>query len=49
MSMKVTLACQRCQTRNYTTTKTLANNNERLEIKKYCKTCGAHTVHAETK
>jgi large subunit ribosomal protein L33 len=25
------------------------NDQERIELKKYCKFCGKHTVHKETK
>ena len=25
------------------------NNPDRMELKKYCKFCGAHTLHKETK
>ncbi|PTL38480.1 50S ribosomal protein L33 [Alkalicoccus saliphilus] len=49
MKNKTALACQRCQTRNYWTTKTSNSREERLQIKKYCKKCAAHTMHAETK
>ncbi|MFP7300157.1 50S ribosomal protein L33 [Neobacillus niacini] len=48
MSKKVILACTDCGSRNYTTN---ANplQSERLELKKYCKTCATHTIHKETK
>ncbi|MCE7793845.1 50S ribosomal protein L33 [Salipaludibacillus sp. CUR1] len=49
MSQKVILACQHCHSRNYSTTKTAQNQSERLQINKYCKTCGKHTAHLETK
>ncbi|RHW33883.1 50S ribosomal protein L33 [Neobacillus notoginsengisoli] len=49
MSKKVALACVVCGSRNYTTTANNQANNERLELKKYCKTCNASTVHKETK
>lgn len=47
MSKKLVLACEKCGSRNYST----VNNNgtERLEIKKFCQNCNAHTVHKETK
>ncbi|MFC4736698.1 50S ribosomal protein L33 [Bacillus daqingensis] len=47
--MKVALACQTCNSRNYWTTKSTDSRQTRLQIKKYCKTCGSHTMHAETK
>ncbi|MBU9720241.1 MULTISPECIES: 50S ribosomal protein L33 [Bacillaceae] len=49
MSQKVVLACHYCKSRNYTTNKTEQNRTTRLEIKKYCNTCGKHTAHVETK
>ncbi|RYG72763.1 50S ribosomal protein L33 [Lentibacillus lipolyticus] len=48
MKRKIALACAICANRNYTTSKN-ASVNERLEMQKYCKTCGKHTLHRETK
>ena len=45
----VTLACSVCDARNYKTTRTLKAGDKLLELKKYCPTCNAHTVHKETK
>ena len=45
---KVALACSICGSRNYTATEN-PNRTDRLEIKKYCKYCGKHTLHRETK
>ncbi len=45
----ITLACTECKNRNYTTTKNRKTMTERLEIKKFCRTCGKHVVHKETK
>jgi len=45
----VTLACNICRHRNYTTSKNKKNNPERLEFKKFCRTCRVHTAHRETK
>lgn len=48
MGKKVVLACASCGSRNYTT-----NSNKetqaRLELKKFCTSCGTHTIHRETK
>ncbi|WP_078543161.1 50S ribosomal protein L33 [Litchfieldia alkalitelluris] len=49
MRKKIVLACVDCGSRNYTTMKNTESANERLEIKKFCKTCNNHTVHRETK
>ncbi len=45
----ITLACNDCKRRNYSTTKNKKKTSERLEMKKYCPSCRAHTVHRETK
>lgn len=44
-----TMACTDCKQRNYTTEKNKRTNTERLEMKKFCKFCNAHTLHRETK
>ncbi|WP_087975028.1 50S ribosomal protein L33 [Oceanobacillus rekensis] len=49
MSNKITLACSICSSRNYSTNKNVAIKSTRLEVRKYCKTCGEHTLHRETK
>ncbi len=46
---KITLACQDCKNRNYITKKNRRNDPDRLELKKHCPTCNAHTVHKETR
>jgi len=53
--VKITLACTECKTndgierRNYDTMKNKKNDNERLEMEKYCPFCKKHTLHKETK
>ena len=49
MRVRVTLACQDCKRRNYSTMKNKRNDPERIEMKKYCKWCEKHTAHKETK
>ncbi|HLR15106.1 MAG TPA: 50S ribosomal protein L33 [Bacillota bacterium] len=49
MNKKVALACSVCSSRNYTTTKNTRTKPERIEINKFCKHCGKHTMHKETK
>ncbi|MBT2758965.1 50S ribosomal protein L33 [Mesobacillus foraminis] len=49
MRKKITLACVDCGSRNYTTAGSKENQTERLELKKFCNNCNAHTVHRETK
>ncbi len=45
----ITIACTQCKERNYSTMKNKRNMPDKLEIKKYCKSCKAHTLHKETK
>ena len=47
--VKITLACTECKQRNYNLTKEKKNHPERMETKKYCPFCKAHTMHKETK
>jgi large subunit ribosomal protein L33 len=49
MRVRVTMACQECKRRNYTSMKNKRNDPERIELRKYCKWCGGVTVHKETK
>ena len=46
---KVILTCTECLSRNYTTSKNQSQKGERLELMKFCKKCGKHTLHKETK
>ncbi|MBI2832823.1 MAG: 50S ribosomal protein L33 [Acidobacteria bacterium] len=45
----IALACNECKRRNYSTTKNKKKTTERLEMKKFCPACRAHTTHRETK
>ena len=45
----VTLACEECKRRNYQTEKSKRNNPDRIEFRKYCRWCGRHTPHRETR
>jgi large subunit ribosomal protein L33 len=45
----LTMACTECKRRNYITTKSKSNTQERLELKKFCRWCGQHTLHRETR
>ena len=45
----ITIACQECKRRNYTTVKNRTNTRDRLELKKYCQWCRTHTLHRETR
>lgn len=43
------LKCTECNNLNYVTKRNVKNSTEKLEIKKYCKTCRKSTVHKEHK
>ncbi len=45
----VTLQCMDCKNRNYTTTKNKKKTPDRLQFKKFCRTCRHHTAHMEVK
>ncbi len=45
----VTLACTDCKRRNYQTKKSKRNTPDRMELAKFCATCGKHTAHRETR
>jgi large subunit ribosomal protein L33 len=45
----ITLACTVCKRRNYQTEKSKRNTPDRIEFKKYCRWCGSHTPHRETR
>ncbi|MCA9789101.1 MAG: 50S ribosomal protein L33 [Cyanobacteria bacterium HKST-UBA06] len=45
---KIRLACEVCQTGNYSTTKSAAITASRLVRKKYCPHCNQHTLHRQT-
>ncbi|NCO60203.1 MAG: 50S ribosomal protein L33 [Deltaproteobacteria bacterium CG_4_8_14_3_um_filter_51_11] len=45
----ITLACEQCKSRNYTTTKNKRKTPDKLVFKKYCAVCRTHTSHKETK
>jgi large subunit ribosomal protein L33 len=45
----VTLACDECKRRNYQNEKSKRNDPNRIEMRKYCRWCGRHTPHKETR
>jgi large subunit ribosomal protein L33 len=45
----ITLACEECKRRNYTSEKNRVNDRDRIELKKYCRWCRGHTLHKETR
>ena len=46
----ITLACTECKGRNYVSTRNKkAQGTEKLELRKFCRKCGKHIAHRETK
>jgi large subunit ribosomal protein L33 len=45
----ISLECQECKRRNYSTMKNRRNTPEKLSLKKYCRFCRKPTEHKETK
>jgi large subunit ribosomal protein L33 len=45
----ITFLCSQCKRRNYVSTKNRKKTTEKLEFKKFCRWCRAHTLHKETK
>jgi len=45
----VTLQCQECKGRNYTTSRNKKIQTDKIENKKYCRFCQKHTLHKEIK
>jgi len=45
----ITLECEECKRRNYTTTRNKKTSQERLALRKYCRFCRRHTSHKETR
>jgi large subunit ribosomal protein L33 len=43
------LLCSACKRKNYQTTKNSRTHSEKLEVKKFCRACRAHTPHKEGK
>lgn len=49
MRVGITMACDVCKRRNYTTSKNRRTHTNRLELRKYCPFCRTHEVHRETR
>ncbi|WP_172209920.1 50S ribosomal protein L33 [Lactococcus hodotermopsidis] len=49
MIKKASLACTVCGSRNYSINVSSNGHEKRLEVKKFCRTCGKHTLHKETR
>jgi large subunit ribosomal protein L33 len=49
INIRITLACEDCHERNYSTFKNKQTKPERLALKKYCPRCSGHKIHKETR
>jgi large subunit ribosomal protein L33 len=49
MRDQITFQCVTCKRRNYVSTKNRKKTTEKLEFRKFCRWCRAHTQHKETK
>ncbi len=49
MRDNVTLRCETCKRRNYSTTKNKKTTTSKLEFSKYCRFCRKHTNHKEAR
>jgi large subunit ribosomal protein L33 len=45
----ISLQCEQCKRKNYTTTKNKKTMTDKLALRKFCPFCRAHTVHKEGK
>ena len=45
----ITLACTDCDRRNYSTTRNKKKQQNKLELKKFCRHCRKHVLHKESK
>lgn len=49
MREKVVLICTQCLSRNYQVSVKKEDKTSRMETKKFCPKCNAHTLHKESK
>ena len=45
----ITLVCEACKRKNYTSSKNRKRTTDKLALKKFCPACRSHTVHKEGK
>ncbi len=45
----ISLQCEQCKRRNYTSTRNKKRATEKLALRKFCPFCRTHTVHKEAK
>ncbi len=45
----ISLQCEKCKRRNYTSTKNKKTTTDKLAFRKFCPACRTHTLHKESK
>ena len=45
----ISLQCEQCKRRNYTSTKNKKLHTDKLTMRKFCPSCRVHTAHKESK
>ncbi|MGH7818205.1 MAG: 50S ribosomal protein L33 [Candidatus Binatia bacterium] len=45
----ISLVCDQCKRKNYTTTKNRKTKTDKLSLRKFCAACRKHTTHKESK
>jgi large subunit ribosomal protein L33 len=45
----ISLQCDQCKRRNYTSSKNKKRMTDKLSLRKFCPACRTHTVHKEGK
>ena len=45
----ISLVCEQCKRKNYTTTKNKKLHTDKMQLKKFCTACRKHTTHKESK
>jgi len=49
MAEQFWFACKECKSLNYVGAKNKSKQREKMSLKKFCKPCGKHTSHVETR
>jgi large subunit ribosomal protein L33 len=45
----ISLVCEGCKSKNYTSSKNKKRTTDKLALRKFCPTCRGHTLHKEGK
>ena len=49
MRDQISLQCDQCKRRNYTSSRNKKKSTEKLSLRKFCPACRSHTLHKEGK